>query len=71
MSPVKKNGAIAGIQRTPGVCGGAAKRGRLKWQSQMNIFTSAQKMATAFGVRLLGTALVVISGFYRLQGQKT
>jgi len=29
------------------------------------------KMATAFGVRLLGTALVVISGFYRFMGQET
>jgi hypothetical protein len=29
------------------------------------------EMATAFGVRLLGTALVVISGFYRLPGQET
>ena len=27
-------------------------------------------MAAAFGVRLLGTALVVISGFYRLPGQE-
>jgi hypothetical protein len=27
------------------------------------------EMATAFGVRLLGTALVLISRFYRLQGQ--
>src|SRR5262245_66460274 len=28
-------------------------------------------MATAFGVRLLGTALVVISGFYRFPRQRT
>src|SRR6266511_1168870 len=29
------------------------------------------EMATAFGVRGLGTALVVIPGFYRLPGQET
>jgi len=28
-------------------------------------------MAAAFGVRALGTALVVICGFYRLQGEET
>ncbi len=28
-------------------------------------------METAFGVRLLGTALVVISGFYRFPRQRT
>jgi hypothetical protein len=30
-----------------------------------------EKMATAFGVRLLGTALVVIFGFYKLPGRET
>jgi len=29
------------------------------------------EMAAAFGVRLLGIALVVICGFYRLPGQET
>src|SRR5262245_49085178 len=29
------------------------------------------EMAAAFGVRLLGTALVVISGFYRFPRQRT
>src|SRR5262245_23802139 len=34
-------------------------------------YNQLHEMATAFGVRLLGTALVVISGFYRFPRQRT
>jgi len=37
---------------------------------QINVeYGQLPEMATAFGLRLLGTALIVISRFYRLKGQ--
>jgi hypothetical protein len=46
--------------------------GEEDWQTEADRLrlVARHEMATAFGAPLLGTALVVISGFYRLPGQE-